>query len=116
MTHRYLGSGLLDPDCVAFRTVKVKRSLTWEKFNSRISEYFGVPDSTFRIWIFKRKNDSEVWRPEPLEEEDVDQRELKDVSIRSNKGMETGNHSVSYTYFIRIENLTIIQSSSLKST
>ena len=101
MTHKYLGSGLLDPDCVAFRTVKVKRSLTWEKFNSRISEYFGVPDSTFRIWIFKRKNDSEVWRPEPLEEEDVDQRELKDVSIRSNKGMETGNHSVSYTYFVR---------------
>ena len=77
-----LGSGLLDPDCVAFRTVKVKRSLTWEKFNSRISEYFGVPDSTFRIWIFKRKNDSEVWRPEPLEEEDVDQRELKDVSLQ----------------------------------
>ena len=85
----FLGSGLLDPDCVAFRTVKVKRSLTWEKFNSRISEYFGVPDSTFRIWIFKRKNDSEVWRPEPLEEEDVDQRELKDVSIpRSGESVE----------------------------
>lgn len=72
------GPGLLDPDCVSFRSVKVRRDLTWEKFNSRISEYFGCPDSTFRIWIFKRKsirtNDSEhdVWRPEPIEEEDVD--------------------------------------------
>ena len=115
MTHRYLGSGLLDPDCVAFRTVKVKRSLTWEKFNSRISEYFGVPDSTFRIWIFKRKNDSEVWRPEPLEEEDVDQRELKDVSIRSTKGI-SGNHSVSYAYFMKYKTITIIHSSSPKWT
>ena len=74
----FLGPGLLDPDCVSFRSIKVRRDLTWEKFNARVSEYFGCPDSTFRIWIFKRKsirtNDSEhdVWRPEPIEEEDVE--------------------------------------------
>ena len=78
-----LGSGLLNPDNVAFRTVKVRRDLTWAKFNSKISEYFGIPESesgpTFRIWIFKRKNDSDVWRPEPLEEDDADQKELREV-------------------------------------
>ena len=73
-----IGPGLLDPDCVSYRSVKVRRDLTWEKFNAKISEYFGCPDATFRIWIFKRKsirtNDSEndVWRPEPIEEEDVE--------------------------------------------
>ena len=78
----FLGSGLLDPENVAYRTVKVKRSLTWPKLNSRISEYFGVPDGTFRIWIFKKKHDQDVWRPEPLEEEDTSEREIKDVSAR----------------------------------
>lgn len=79
----FLGSGLLDPENVAYRTVKVKRSLTWPKLNSRISEYFGVPDGTFRIWIFKKKHDQDVWRPEPLEEEDTSEREIKDVRFRS---------------------------------
>ena len=58
--------------------LKVRRDLTWEKFNARMSEYFGVSDGTFRIWMFKRKqisthdSDHEVWRPEPVDEDDVD--------------------------------------------
>ena len=81
MTRKTSGSGLLDPDNVAYRTVKVKKSLSWSKLNSRISEYFGLPDGTFQIWIFKRKHDPDVWRPEPLEEEDTTDREIKDVSL-----------------------------------
>lgn len=70
------GSGLLDPDCVSFRTIKARKDLTWAKLRVKLSEYLGAGGETFRIWFFKRKyirssmTDHEVWRPEFIDDDD----------------------------------------------
>lgn len=93
------GSGLIDPDCISFRfvdmaylginkfrTIKARKDLSWAKLKVKLADYLGCDEETFRIWFFKRKYirsnnaDHETWRPEFIDEDDME-KYVSQVSI-----------------------------------
>ncbi|CAG5095731.1 Oidioi.mRNA.OKI2018_I69.XSR.g14310.t1.cds [Oikopleura dioica] len=104
------GSGLIDPDCISFRTIKARKDLSWAKLKVKLADYLGCDEETFRIWFFKRKYirsnnaDHETWRPEFIDEDDME-KYVSQVSI----DYKNNGQDASTTVWLELPNVATAQ-------